>query len=343
MHHPVKSTAGVALTVLWLTAAAQTEREPVRLAGSSWVADAPTKVAMALDLFATETPQPEIRVDNYDSGFDALQSLRDGASDFALAASTPVARALLDAADGSGPRLAVLAAISLSNRTHVVIADAAAGIERPADLEGRRVGLMLGTSGHFGWHQFAGHHALADNAITLVHIPVDRQRDAVLSGAVDAVATWEPWSNQMRNQLGDRAREFTFRQLHSVSWLLVARETTLAEHPGLAERILRGYATALDIIDREPERALRLHAEATGTEIDDLTQQFADILWGLRLDWPVIADLETQFHWLTQDRDGLAPSIPPPNHYMHAGPLRAVDARAITLPAYFFAEHGRAP
>jgi len=318
------------------------ESGPIRIAGSAWVADAPTKVADALGLFNAESG-PRIRVDHYNSGREALASLLGGDAEFALAASTPVAKALLDPVNQT-PRagaLAVLALVSTSNRTHVVIADAGAGIEQPADLLGRRVAVMLDTSGHFGWHHFTEYHNLDPNKLTLVDLPVDAHAEAMASRRVDAAVSWEPWAGRLRASLDGRANVFTTRHLYSVGWLLVTRTDVLERYPGSAERVLAAYRDAIAEMGRDPQRGRRLHARASPLDLDpqELQALGAGIVWDLRLDWPVLADLEAQLNWFTERAGWDSAAVPAPYEYLYAKPLRHVSERSIDLPPYFFVGH----
>lgn len=64
--------------------AAAPDSKPLYIAGSSWVADAPTKVADQLGAFNDPGISPQIKVVNYNSGKEALSSLLAGDSDFAI-------------------------------------------------------------------------------------------------------------------------------------------------------------------------------------------------------------------------------------------------------------------
>lgn len=314
--------------------------EVIRIAGSSWIADAPTKVADALGLFNAGNARPVVRVDDdYHSGKAALDSLIAGQSEFALAASTPVARALMQEAGTGVERsaLAVLGAVALSNRTHVIVANGARGIDEPDDLVGRRVGLLLGTSAHFGWHLFVQYQGLDPTRIELVDIePVD-QPAALERGAIDAAATWEPWAGRVRDVLGDDARQFSIRHLHAVAWLLVTRTEVLARFPGSAERVLTAYRDAIRVINEEPYRAAALldYPVVAGSASP---LEAHGIIWGLWLDWGVVADLEAQFEWLGQWQEAATLSKPSIRGFLHARPLSTVWPAGIGLPPYFFAD-----
>lgn len=333
---------GAAMLLATLSVQAE-ESAPIRIAGSHWVADAPTRLADVMGLFNAESASPEIRVDHYESGRQALASLLNGESEFALAASTPVARALLDRAGGAHdkPELAVLAAVSQSNRTHVVVADARAGINGPEDLHGKRIGVMVDTSGHFGWHQFSMHHALDGEALTLVDLPVSEHAAAMTEGRIQAAATWEPWASQLHSSLAADARVFTTRHLHSVAWLLVTRSDVLDAHPGLAERVLTGYREAIRTMDRDPDGTRALYAGRTPVDVDaaSLAVLETGIIWGLRLDWSILADLEAQFAWLSRNPPADTTAWPAPYEYLNAAPMRAVSERGIDLPSYFFTQN----
>lgn len=316
--------------------------KPLRIAGSSWVADAPTKVADQLGAFNGPGITPVIHVVNYDSGKQALASLLAGESEFALAASTPIASELLRATVDGEPESAfvVLASVSLSNRTHLIVANDAAGIQRPADLNGKRVGVMLDTSGHFGWQKFAEYHGLEMDSINLVDMPVASMAGAVRDGRIDAAAIWQPWVIDLQSALGINARTFTTRHLYTVSWLLVTRRDVLASYAGSAERILKGYLEATALIDADPWRARELHARARDMDPATLEPLETGIMWGLALDWSVLADLESQFSWIAARRGLDARSAPAPYHYLYARPLLNVAPSRVTLPPYLYERDG---
>lgn len=335
----------LATCILVLAFAAPTTAEdskPLRIAGSSWVADAPTKVADQLGAFNGPGITPKINVVDYDSGKEALFSLLAGEAEFALAASTPIANELLRAAFDGEPEstFVVLASVSLSNRTHLIVANGAVGIQRPADLNGKRIGVMLDTAGHFGWHKFAEYHGLQADGITLVDLPVASMTGAVRDGRIDAAAIWQPWASNLQAVLGSDARTFTTRHLYTVSWLLVTRRDVLASYPGSAERILNGYLEATAFIDADPLSARELHARAIGIDPATLESLETGIIWGLTLDWSVLADLESQLSWIAARRGLDAQSAPAPYHYIYARPLLNVAPRRVMLPAYLYSGDG---
>lgn len=316
----------------------------VRIGGSDWVADAPTKVAAALALFDEPqgTQRSPVEVVYFESGKESLEALLAGEVDFALLATTPLAIALV-----SEPPLAVepviLASVALSNRTHVVVAAPERGIAAPADLAGRTVGLLGGTSAEFAWAQFAHLHGLEAASVTLLDMPVSALADAVVDGVVDAALLWHPWATELRRRLPGGGVVFSTRSVHTVSWLVVGTRRQVRASPELVERVLAGYLSAVDLIHRQPERARRLHAEAARPPLALLEELEERVIWSVGIDWSVLVNMHSQFTWLGERR-GTRFAIPPPHTYLEPGPLARLAPQSVRLPDYlYFPPSERAP
>lgn len=319
---------------------------PVRIAGSAWVGDAPTWVADRLGYFNRGLTDEDsaIEVQLHGSGLEALQKLLTGEADFALAATTPTAMALagmLDDSSGSSAQVAVLASIALSNQSHYVISPAATGIQSPEQLAGRRVGVMFGTSSHYGWTRFSAFHGLDDTRIELVDMPVTGMAASLRAGEIDAAVIWQPWDLTLREELDEPVTIFPMRLLYTINWLLLTQREFVAEHPDVAERVLRAYIDAIKVIDSDPQRALQLHSTAIDVGADTLAPLAARMFWRVAMNWSVLVNLGTQFEWLATWPDGADLIAPPPREYLYGGPLRRLAPELVTLPDYLLDGGGR--
>lgn len=338
-HHLYLVTLVTLVTFSTVSPTLAENRDTVRIAGSAWIGDAPTWVADQRGLFNRDLDDgaPAIEVQLHGSGLEALKHLLAGEAEFALAATTPTALALVGALDDSGTgssALVVLASVALSNQSHYVISLSHQGINSPQDLAGRRVGIMLGTSSHYGWTRFSGFHGLDDADIELVDMPVTDMGDALKRGDLDAAVIWQPWDLTLREALDDRLTTLSMRMLYTINWLLLTRQELVAEHPEVVERVLRGYIDAMELIDAEPEGALALHATAIGQDEADLAPLAANILWRLGLNWSVLVNLGAQFEWLATWPQFDELVIPHPGDYLHGDALRQVAPELVTLPDY---------
>lgn len=311
-----------------------------RIASSVWVADVPTKVAQALGLFEAErttASREPIRMRDHDAGLQGLDALLRGEAEFALTTNTPFAVAVLRQRQANAAAyddLVVLASIALTSGSHFIVGSSARGVRAPADLVGRRIGVMFGTATHFGWAQFARLHGIADGTVTLVDLPVDQLGEALLAGDLDAVVLWEPFVSQLNQALGADAVLFSTQAVQTVNWLLVTRRATVQQRGALVERVLRAYQRAIAFVIDQPARAWEIHARATGVPLAQIERMQGRIAWDLALDWSVLANLEAQFDWLVTRPSFSASAKPLPPDYLAAEPLARLAPARVKLPAF---------
>ena len=312
---------------------------PVRIAAWHWIADAPTKVAVGAGLFEagiSATSPETIAVEYVDSGIDAMQALTAGRVAFALAAAQPVARAMWLQPPGHDPDFVVLASLAVVPRAHQLIADRDRGIHGPADLAGHRIGVQRYSSAHYAWTQFAQQEGIAEDAVELVSIGMSEQVEALTSGRVDAVISWEPGSARLLRELGERAYVLPARETYAATWLLLGRRDVVEHNPALADRVLRAYAQAIQLMREQPLRARALHAQALDIEEKELAAMEAGVIWHLRLGWAALAGLDGALDWLAampEFADRPRPRLP---DYIEAGPLQRVAPDGLALPPYLY-------
>jgi len=312
----------------------------VRIAGSPWFGDAPTKVVSVGQFLRNQSHRTNIKVIDVGSGLDAIDALLRGECEFALAAGAPVAIALLRAAASASNQVlspVVLASVGLAEGSHSLVIDASSGAAAPADLVGKRVAVMVGTSAHHGWSRFAQRHGLDEATVELVDVHVRDQANALETRRVDAVLSWTPWSERTAQQIGERARLFPIRQVAAVEWLLLSRASFIQDHPSVVSRVLIAYDKAIRFIHEEPDRARAMYTADTDLSdraISELEESFA---WRLNLDWPVLANLHRRFEWASSLDSAAGNGIPGPYRYLVGAPLKRLKPNSVHLPDYFFA------
>lgn len=314
--------------------AADAGTDRVRVAGSGWIVDAPTRIADRLGLFsahAAELQTSGIDAVYADSGQQALHWLLEGDVQFALAAPAPVALALLEREPGASDPV-VLASVGLSNQSHYLVVPAESGIGSPDELRGRRLGVPLGTSAHFVWTRFALQAGLAEADVELVDLAIADHARGLADGSVDAVLGWDPWAAELVDQLGEGASRMLLEAPYAVDWLLVTTRAQLQRDPAAAAAVLRAYLEANELIARDPDEARAVHAEARGVLPAALEPLEVGVIWDLALGWRVLAGIEAQFDWLAPGNG----ARPAPRRYLAAGPLLQVAPEAVTIPPYLY-------
>jgi len=323
----------VAVTALAALVPVTVGAEPLRLHGVNYLGDLPTRIAEAEGMFAAEGLEVEVRYGG--SGRDNLAALSNGDTDLALMAPAPflLHRLARHPAAGSAQAPVILANLVHSEYLNHVVVAGDADIDSPQDLRGRRVGVMQGTNAAHLWWLYAISHGLDEGSVTLVDLPTPELPGALRRGRVDAAVLWEPWTHRLGRELPGGIRRLPGGYGYAAKWLLVARQGLVERRPQAVAALLRAYAAAVRLIDTDPERASRVQVAAYGSERPVLDRAQMAGTFELGLGWSLLGALHQGIAWARaidapgarQDTDVLA--------WIAAEPLRALDARAVGLPA----------
>lgn len=306
--------------------------ETTRIAGAtSYLGDLPTLVADRQGYFARHGVHAELIYEG--PGKRNLARLRAGDTDFALMALTPlVLDRLADTSPGEPDDPVILASLVHSTQLNQVVALAGSGIEHPADLAGRRVGLVRGTNAEFVWWLFAHYHGLDPAAVELVDYGVAALPEALVAGEIDAAVLWEPWTARLRQRVGERLRAFAGSNAYTAKWVLVTRRETAARRPDHCRAVLAAYRNAIAFIRDEPGSARRIYIEHTGVTAEALDAHWDPVIYDLNLDWSVLATLQQQLDWARGNGAGAGGPVPDVLPLVAPGPLRALAPGAVGIP-----------
>src|SRR5688572_13445454 len=128
-------------------------------------------------------------------------------------ATTQMLRVLDD-----NPRVRLL--FTLVNGNYRIVAKRSAGINRLADLKGKRIVTPRNTSANYFLVAMLRTAGLQESDVTLVAAPATAMAAALVKGDADAISMWEPESENAAHALGKDAIFFqdnkVYRELYSV-------------------------------------------------------------------------------------------------------------------------------
>jgi ABC-type nitrate/sulfonate/bicarbonate transport system substrate-binding protein len=141
------------------------------------------------------------------------------------------------------------------------------GINSPADLKGKTISVMRGTTSDYGLQMLLKKHGLAPDQVTILLMPPAQQIAGMLNKNIDASAIWEPWMQKMIHQAGGKvlATESDIGVHTAVSMYLVRREW-LRENRETAVRVVRALLLASDQMEKDRTDVLRSYAQEVGIE-----------------------------------------------------------------------------
>lgn len=332
-----------ALTLRWLAliaagllaagAAAGDSRDdaPLRIHGVNYLGDLPTLIADENGLFREHNL--DITVARATSGSNNIEALRTGDTDLALMALTPFVLERLRTPDTAGPDVPViLASLVHSTRLNDVVVAADGEIGAPRDLAGRRVGFDHGTNSEYLWWLFTILHGLDPDAVTLVDYPVAELGRALTTDAIDAAVIWEPWTTLAADAMPSGLERLPGGDIYTEKWVLVATQRLVRERPQAIRDLLASYHTAIEWIDAYPEQAFARFAATAGISEGTAQGKIDQVLFGLSLDWSLIAELQQHVDWARATGQDVGVTDTDLLAWIAAEPLRATLPAAVSIP-----------
>ena len=281
---------------------------------------APLLIADERGLFAAEGL--DLRVEHCVNGNSCLKRLTDG--EIQLAAVVDVSIVLTVHA---GARFDIVAVLGHSPRGTRMVARTDHGIRVPADLVGKRIGYVKGSSGHYFTHAFLLFHGIDPNRVTQVPLDPADAPQRLARGEVDAAGLYQPHGHVAQQLLGARAVVLPSPRLYTVTANLVSAGVGDAD----LHRLLRAVRRAEGFMAEQPQRTREILARRLRLDPRLIDAVISDFDFRLRLDQSLIATLEAESRWAL--REGLVAPGPMPDYLerIRSEPLRLLDRRAVHI------------
>jgi NitT/TauT family transport system substrate-binding protein len=183
-----------------------------------------------------------------------------GIADVATNAETQALRYSVD-----HPNLRII--MTVSEGLYRIVARKSAGIATLADLRGKRIGTVPGTSSGYFLHRMLASAGLSEADVVVVPVmPLGDMPKALAEGRVDALTIWEPEIEKAARAIGTDAIEFGGAGVYRELFNLNTTAEALAD-PARRARIVafvRSIIAASAMINADPSTAWSLVEKASG-------------------------------------------------------------------------------
>lgn len=263
---------------------------------------------------------------SHEFGKVALQSVIEGKADLAVSSDTAAMFAIL-----GGQKINILAVMATSKKNEAIVARRDRGVNVPHDLEGKRIGVPLGTTAHFFLDSYLSANGIDKAKVTALDMKPDQLTSALMGGEVDAVSIWQPLLKQLELSLGDRGEVFYDERIYSSIMCISARRDTIEAHPEIIRKVLRGLLRAEATVRENPDESRRLVAEALKIDKTVLDAMWSSVFFRVSLDQSLLVSLEDQALWAQEY--GLTANKEHPNFldFIHREGLQSVKPDAVRI------------
>lgn len=297
--------------------------EPLRLSVSLTPLSLPIFVADSQGYFAAEGLA--LKINEVIGGHRSLQQVLDGTADLATCSETVVMVNSFQRRDYD-----VIATFVTSDDDVKVVTRGDAGIARPEQLVGKRIGTVTGASSHYYLDTLLILNGVDPKTVQLRHLQPEATAEALRKGEVDAIAIWEPYAfNALRSVSGAKALPKSGSYVETFN--LIAHTKLKGVRDDELIKLLRALDRAEQFINTEPAKAQailrdRLHVE----------QAFIDWMWPrfnyrLTLGQALLVTLESEARWARREGHVKAEKSPNYMEFIYSPPLRKVRPTGVSM------------
>ncbi len=260
------------------------------------------------------------------NGKRCLKHLLDGEAQYATVADTPIALAAM-----AGSKFEILSQLATTSRENHFLARSDRGIRTAADLAGKRIGILKGTSAHSFVNTLLLFNGIGQAQVTLVPLDVSDPAGALIRGDVDAAGLYNPVWLKAQAAIGKQLVSIQNPNTFSVTTNIVGITRAAGGKEADAIKLLRALKRADRLIDDDPARARAIIATRLKLAQADVDAMWADYDFKLTLTQPLISALEAQTRWAL--RESLVPDGKMPDYldYVDVVPLIVIDPKAVSV------------
>lgn len=202
--------------------------------------------------------------DQFLSGPPMVESMAAGGTDIGMMGDMPPINAR-----GQGIDIKIISKSGNLASSNTLVVGKNSGIKKVEDLKGKKVATQVGSSGHHFLALILNRAGLSMKDIQLVNLSAADGINALASGQVDAMTTWEPFGSQAVNKgAGTILLDSTGIKQNTSTY--VTTEKFAQDNPGIIVTYLKVWLKYVDLIKADPDAALKVIADGSGFNPDDI-------------------------------------------------------------------------
>ena len=228
----------------------------------------------------------------FESGPPENESFAAGQQDIGVMGNVPSISGV-----ASGQERTFIGISTNGEKTEAILIPMDSDIQSVADLKGKKVGLVVGSISQNLLDTLLKQEGLSVDDVELVNLATSEQSEALATGQIDAVATWQPTISKLENDgiakvLADGTGVFLGENT------IFANSAYLEENPEIVKIFLQQYARAAQELIDNLDKYAEDYADKYGIDKDLLKQALKDANFPIELTDADITDLQNTADFL---------------------------------------------
>jgi NitT/TauT family transport system substrate-binding protein len=267
----------------------------------------------------------DLSTGNYEAGVLAMNDLMADEIDITMIAEFVLVNQIFKGTD-----LKAFGTTVITNSCEL-IARKDRGIEKVADLKEKKIGSVRGTNLDFFLGTFLTSHGIQMRDVKVINLKPTEIVDAILKGTIDGAASFIPYSDTIRKNMGTNAVTWPIQGQQDFYMLLVAKASFIRAYPSRIERLLRALINAEQFIKEHETEAQKIIAERSNLDLSTLLSIWPKSRFEVRLDQDLLILMEHEARWAMGNK--LTGSTRLPNYldFVYIDGLQKIKPEAVTL------------
>ncbi len=231
---------------------------------------------------------------------ETADTVMDGENDFGMVNSYSVARLL-----NEGKKPVILTSLLRIDEIYYITVNTNVGIATPADLQGKRIGIVPGDSWEYYLDKYMVLNGEDISSVSLVPFKNEEEVIQYLNeGKIDAGLTIYQYASALCAQQPEKFQMWSVNNFEDNYMLLISNQDTIAKKPDAVKNLIKAYADTWDYTNANMDKVQQDAVERTGLS----QKQMQDLVTGLTpeisLTQGLLSTMEAQSRYLVKNGNG---------------------------------------
>lgn len=179
-----------------------------------------------------------------------------------------------------------------------ILVPAKSNINAPADLKGKKIAVLAGTSSHYGLLKILSEAGLKSSDFEVVDMVPPDAKNAFETGKVDAWAVWPPWVEQEEISGFGRVLPRGNASIHSI---MAVRGDFAKQNPEIVRELVAVLNRSKQWIVENPAEAQEIISKELNVSLDVVKKAWDRHDWKAQFNDTIINDIQAKSDFLTSN------------------------------------------